>query len=186
MTRPRVTTILLIIVLILAAVTRIGWPGLTEFKYDEAIILRHAMRLVREGVPPPVLTSSVANLPHPPLMAYIMALPLLIVRDPAFVVMFFGAMGVAAVWLTYRLGARYWNAHVGLIAAAMFAAFSCSNSTWNRRITIFSNGATPTIAPSPRLDLSGVGFGSRTSAKRLVRPRPARRLASPGLALQFA
>lgn len=135
-------TLALILILILAAILRIGWPGLTEFKYDESVVMRHAMRLIRLGIPPPILTSSIANLPHPPLMAYLMAIPLLIWRDPAFVVMFWGAMGVAAVGLTCWLGAHYFSPRVGLIAAALFAvapwAIFYSRKLWPQDIPLIT------------------------------------------------
>lgn len=142
MPKSRITTILLILILILAAVTRIGWPGLTEFKGDEAIPLRNAALLIREGQMPPVITSSVGGVPHPGLMAYLVAIPFAVVRDPAAVVIFFGLMGVVAVALTYWLGARYFGEITGLVAAALFAAapwaIFYTRKLWAQNVPLFT------------------------------------------------
>jgi hypothetical protein len=120
--KPRFTTILVIAIVILAAVLRIGWPGLTEFKYDEAQMYRSAVLLLRDGKLPAAVISSQAGLPYPPFMTYILAIPLIFIRHPAADVIFLGVLGAGAVGLTYTLAARVYNTRVGLLAAALFAA----------------------------------------------------------------
>ena len=144
MPKPRLTTLLLIVILTLAAVLRLGWPGLTEFKYDEATIARLALALVHEGrLPTHGLTSSLV-IPHPPLTAYLLAIPFAISRDPALAVLFSGALGVVAVWLTYVLGRRYFGERVGLLAAALFAsapwAIFYSRKIWSQNVPAISLG----------------------------------------------
>lgn len=122
MSKSRTHIAVLIALLVLAGLLRLGWPGITEFKFDEAITLGRAMAFVREGIWPVGTTSSVAGIPQPPLKAYLLALPLAIWPDPAAAVLFLGALGVVAVWMTYDLGRRYFGTPVGLIAAALLAA----------------------------------------------------------------
>jgi 4-amino-4-deoxy-L-arabinose transferase-like glycosyltransferase len=108
-------------ILALAAILRLGWPGISEFKLDEATMARTALAFARQGqLPLRGLTSSL-GLPHPPLTAYLLAIPFALTRNPALAVDFFGALGVLAVGLTYLLGARYFDRRTGLIAAALFA-----------------------------------------------------------------
>jgi hypothetical protein len=142
LSKPRITTIVLIAILILAVVTRIGWPGLTEFKYDEAQMYRSAVLLVREGKIPVDVESSLGGLPYPPLMTYILAIPLIFIRQPAADVIFLGVLGAGAVGLTYTLAARYYNARVGLVSAALFAAapwaIFYSRKVWAQNIPLLT------------------------------------------------
>ena len=142
MPKSRISVLALILILILAAILRIGWPGLTEFKYDEAQMYRSAVLLLREGRIPVRVLSSVAGLPYPPLMVYLLALPLIIVHDPAAAVIFMALLGVGAVALTYALGAKYYSQGTGLIAAALFAAAPWavfySRKIWAQDVPLFS------------------------------------------------
>jgi hypothetical protein len=132
----------LIALLVLAGFLRLGWPGITEFKLDEAITLGRAMAFVREGEWPTGTTSSVAGIPQPPLKAYLLALPLAIWPDPAAAVLFLGALGVAAVWMTYEMGRRYFGSATGLIAAALLAAspwmIFYDRKLWAQNVPIFT------------------------------------------------
>lgn len=140
--KRRLTTLLLILILIIAAVVRIGWPGLTEFKYDEAQMMRRAVLLLSEGRMPVSIESSVAGLPYPPLMVYVLALPLAFVRSPEAAVIFIALLGVGSVALTIVLGARYYNLRVGVLAAALFAvapwAVFYSRKIWGQNIPLLT------------------------------------------------
>jgi hypothetical protein len=46
--------LLLIAILLLAVLLRIAWPGITEFKYDEATVARAALGLITGSGPPTV------------------------------------------------------------------------------------------------------------------------------------
>ncbi len=138
MRKRRIHTALLIVILAVAAFLRLGWPGITEFKYDEATMVRLALGLLDKGIwPTHGLTSSLI-LPHPPLTAYLVAIPLLFGRSPALAVLFFGALGVLAVWLTYVLSKKYFDERVGLLAAALFAtapwAIFYSRKIWSQNV----------------------------------------------------
>jgi hypothetical protein len=142
MSRSRTQIAVLIVLLVLAGLLRLGWPGITEFKLDEAITLGRAMAFVREGEWPVGTTSSVAGIPQPPLKAYLLALPLAIWPDPAAAVLFLGALGVAAVWMAYEIGRRYFGLATGLIAAALLAAapwmIFYDRKLWAQNVPIFT------------------------------------------------
>jgi 4-amino-4-deoxy-L-arabinose transferase-like glycosyltransferase len=136
--KPRPTTLLLIAILLLAVLLRIAWPGITEFKYDEATVARAALGLIHHGVWPTHGVTSSLGIPHPPLTAYLLAIPFALTRNPALAAAFMGVLGVLAVWLTYLLGKRYFDERVGLIAALLFtispwAAFY-SRKLWSQNI----------------------------------------------------
>jgi len=146
-TRPSVSPLtrwLLAAVLIFAAVMRLSWPGITEFKYDEATVARRALALIHEGVWPTRGVTSSLGIPHPPLTAYLLAIPFSVTRDPSLAVLFLGALGVIAVWLTFVLGRRYFNERVGLIAAALFAASPWatfySRKIWSQNLPVVTLG----------------------------------------------
>lgn len=113
-------TLILAGILLLALILRVGWPGITEFKFDEAGIARQSLGLIHDGIWPTGVLADI-SLPHPPLITYLLAIPLAITRNPALASALMGLLGVLAVWLTYRLGAQYYDRRVGLVAAALFA-----------------------------------------------------------------
>ncbi len=138
----RVSRLILIAVLLLAAFLRLGWPQVVEFKFDEAATIREAMALAREGRWPSSTISSVAGIPQPPLKACLLAIPLLVWPDPLAAELFQAALGVAAVWLTYRLAAGYFGEPAGLIAALLYAcapwAVFFDRKLWAQDLTIFT------------------------------------------------
>lgn len=119
---PTRRTTLLVAILLLAAVLRLGWPALTEYKFDEALTYGRGLRLAQLGVLPRGTVSSVPGVPQPPLKAYVIAPPLVVWPDPVAAVLWLSALGVGAVYLTYRLGMRLFGEAVGLLAAALYAA----------------------------------------------------------------
>ncbi len=134
----RRNTVLLFAILILAAVLRMGWLGITEFKYDEATIARSALAWIHDGVLPTRGVTSSLGIPHPPLTVYLLAIPFAFTRNPAVAAALMGMLGVIAVWLTYVLGRRYFGEGMGLIAAALFAAspwaIFYSRKIWSQNI----------------------------------------------------
>jgi len=112
----------LIAVMLLAAILRFGWPGVVEFKYDEAMISRRAIALAQQGIWPASTISSIPGIPQPPMKALLLAVPYAFTRNPAVAAAFQGLLGVITVGLTAWFGRRYFNARVGLLAAALLAA----------------------------------------------------------------
>lgn len=114
----------LILILALAGVLRLGWPGIQEFKRDEAALLSLSLDLA-EGVSFPLrgIGSSV-GVPNSPVSVYLYAIPMLAPwnRTPARAGSFAGELGVLAVCLTWFVARRYWGRRAALLAALMFAA----------------------------------------------------------------
>jgi len=64
------------LILALAALLRLGWPGLTEFKRDEAHLYALALDVAELRAFPLRGISSSVGLPNPPINVYLFALPL--------------------------------------------------------------------------------------------------------------
>jgi 4-amino-4-deoxy-L-arabinose transferase-like glycosyltransferase len=111
-------------ILLVAAFLRLNRLDLIDFRFDQAYPLQYAQDIVRGhlwGVQP---HGSVAS--HPAAYLYLMALPLLVTKNFMAIVAVRVLLDVAAVALTFLIGARYFNpstgsGRVGLIAALLFA-----------------------------------------------------------------
>jgi 4-amino-4-deoxy-L-arabinose transferase-like glycosyltransferase len=112
----------LLLILGLAAVLRLGWPGLTEFKADEARLLALALDMAElKSFPLRGLGSSV-GVPNFPVSVWLFALPLFVSKHPYAATLFVAVLNTAAVYLCYRLTRRYWGEPAALTAALLFAA----------------------------------------------------------------
>jgi 4-amino-4-deoxy-L-arabinose transferase-like glycosyltransferase len=111
-------------ILLLAALLRLGWPGLTEFKADEARLFTLALDLAELKVFPWCGIGSSVGVPNSPVSVYLTALPLVLpfMRNPIGGVLWVGALNVLAVGLCFHLGRRYWGSTAALAAALLFAA----------------------------------------------------------------
>lgn len=108
-------------VLIVAAVLRLGWPGLTEFKADEARLIKLAYAMAEgEAFPLRGISSSV-GVPNFPVNIWLYALPLIFSKHLYAPTLFTGLLNTAAVALTYWFTRRYWGWQAALAAALMFA-----------------------------------------------------------------
>jgi 4-amino-4-deoxy-L-arabinose transferase-like glycosyltransferase len=106
--------------LALAAVTRMGWPGLTEFKADEGRLLTVALAMSRGELAMRGISSSV-GFPNFPMSVWLYSLPLLLWRHPIAATLFTGLLATLAVGGTYWLARRYWGVHAAVAATLMYA-----------------------------------------------------------------
>lgn len=113
--------IVLVLILLLAAALRMGAPGITEFKRDEANLSRLALDVAQGRDLPLLGISSSVNLPNPPINVYLFALPYALDRSPIAATLFVGMLNVLAVALTWWLARRYYGAFPALIAASLYA-----------------------------------------------------------------
>lgn len=109
-------------ILVLAGVLRMGWPGLTEFKRDEAALYGLALDLAEFKAFPLRGIGSSVGLPNAPASVYLFALPLFVWKSPLAATLFVGALNTASVGLAYVMARRYWGVRAALIAALFYAA----------------------------------------------------------------
>lgn len=112
----------LILVLVLAAIMRVAYPGVVEFKHDEAMLSLLAQDFSNGGDFPLTGIPSSVGVPNPPVSVWIMAIPYAITDDPLFATMFVAALNVIGVGLLYTLAYRYigfWPAVIAGIAYAV-------------------------------------------------------------------
>lgn len=112
----------LVVILALAAALRMGAPGITEFKRDEANLSQLALDLARGRDLPLLGISSSAGIPNPPHSVYLFALPYVFDRTPMLATLYVGALNVLAVGLTWLLVRRSFGTRAALIAALLYAA----------------------------------------------------------------
>jgi len=109
-------------ILLLAGLLRMGWPGLTEFKQDEAHLYALALDLAEFKAFPWRGISSSVGLPNAPMSVYLYALPLFVWKSPLAATLFVGALNTASVALAYGMARRYWGPRAALISALLYAA----------------------------------------------------------------
>ena len=141
LTRQRLERGLLIAVLILAAVLRMGWPGLTEFKADEARLTGLALEMAEGTRFPSRGISSSVGFPNFPMSVWLYALPLFLWSHVYAATLFTGLLNTAAVLACYWFVRRYWGAEAALAAALMFAvspwAIHHSRKIWAQNLLPF-------------------------------------------------
>ena len=138
--RVRQASPALLAVLIVAAVVRLLWPALYQFKMDEFWLMDRSLRLARHGEW--TWLSNKTNwsvLPiHSPLNTYIVALPYLITPDPRAPRVLVGLLGVAATGVLYAFTRRAFGPRAALITGLLFAlspfAVEWSRFVWNPNI----------------------------------------------------
>ena len=112
---------LLILILVTAGILRMGWPGLTEFKRDEALLMSLALDIAEfdqfhlQGI-----ISSV-GFPNFPMSVWLYALPLFLWKHVYAATLFTGFLNTAAIFGCWWLVRRYWGKEAALAAALMFA-----------------------------------------------------------------
>jgi len=107
-------------VLATAAVLRLAYPGLTEFKADEARLLALALDMVDGRFPLRGISSSV-GFPNFPMSVWLYALPLLVWPHVYAATLFTGLLNSTAVLAGYWLVRRYWGAPAAVASALLFA-----------------------------------------------------------------
>src|SRR5262245_65618904 len=105
---------LLAAILGLAALLRMGWPGLTEFKQDEARIYKMALDLAEFRAWPVRGIDYSVGLPSSPITIYLYALPLFLWHSPLAATLFMGLLNTLSVLVAYWMVRRYWGARAGL------------------------------------------------------------------------
>ncbi|MBI3361610.1 MAG: glycosyltransferase family 39 protein [Chloroflexi bacterium] len=107
----------------LAAFLRMGWPGITEFKADEARLFSLALDLAELKSLPACGIGSSVGLPNSPISVYLFALPLAapFMRNPISGVLWVGLLNTLAVAACWWIARRYRGTTAALTAALLFA-----------------------------------------------------------------
>jgi len=131
-------------ILALALVLRMGWPALTEFKRDEATVVRRGLAIAYEGDLPATGVDSSRGMANLPLTLYLTALPLRLWQDPLAVALFTGLLNGLAVLACYAVGRAYFGQRVGLMAAFLFAvspwAIVYGRKMWSQNLPLVTLG----------------------------------------------
>jgi 4-amino-4-deoxy-L-arabinose transferase-like glycosyltransferase len=109
------------LILFLAGGLRLGWPGLTEFKADEARLLALAFEMIEERRLALRGISSSVGLPNFPVSVWLYALPLLLWPHVYAATLFTGLLNTLAAAGCYALVRRYWGVGAALAATLMLA-----------------------------------------------------------------
>ncbi|HYO87804.1 MAG TPA: hypothetical protein VER79_04100 [Candidatus Limnocylindrales bacterium] len=108
-------------IVVLAALLRFGWPGLSSFAGDEARISLDALRLTRGGEFVYIAQPSSTGIPFLPASVWMFAPAYLVSPDPQIATWYVSLLSLLCVPLAWALGRR-WGAGAGLIAALLLAA----------------------------------------------------------------
>lgn len=121
-TKPftRTDFLLLAAFLLLAGGLRLGWPGLTEFKADEARLLALAYDMADGAFARRGISSSV-GFPNFPMSVWLYAIPSALWPHPYAATLFTGLLNTLAVGGTYGLVWRFWGRPAAGVAALMVA-----------------------------------------------------------------
>jgi 4-amino-4-deoxy-L-arabinose transferase-like glycosyltransferase len=111
---------LAILLSVLAAIPRLSYLDLAEFKLDEATHYLMAHELTR-GHWTWVGSVSSMGIPKPPLLVYVLALPMRLSHDPRVVTGFLGMLGALAVGGSYLLLRRFLGRGAALAGGLLFA-----------------------------------------------------------------
>ena len=112
---------LLVAILILAGGLRMGWPGLTEFKTDESLMMSLALDMVEGQHFPLRGMSNSLCLPNFPASVWLYALPLVVWKHVYSATLFTGLVNTLAVLGCWWFVRRYWGSTAALAAALMYA-----------------------------------------------------------------
>jgi len=105
---------------LLAAVLRMNWVGITEFKADEARLLVLALDMADGQIALRGISSSV-GLPNFPMSVWLYAIPLVFWPHPYAATLFTGLLNTLAVLACYWLVRRYWGSIAAIASTLLFA-----------------------------------------------------------------
>jgi hypothetical protein len=147
------------LILLVAAVMRLGEPGVVEFKHDEAWLSLMAQDMLSGGPVPLTGIPSSVGVPNPPVSVYVMALPYALSNNPLVATMFVALLNVCGVGLLWLLAHRYLSRNAALVAGLAYAlnpyAILFSRKVWAQDFH------TPFVLLALLLGLYGVVEGKR-------------------------
>jgi len=153
----------LALVLFCAMLTRFIYPGVVEFRHDEAMLSLMAQDAADGDFPLTGIPSSV-GIPNSPVSVYVMALPYALTSDPFFATAFVAALNVIGVGLLWLLAHRYFSPCVALFAGVIYAVSPWA-ALYSRKIWA-QDFHTPFVLMALLLGLYGFGENANSVGKR--------------------
>ncbi len=117
----RLDWLALVLILCLAAALRLGAPGISEFKRDEANLSALALDMARGHAFPLLGIDSSVGIRNAPFSVYVVVPPFLLTSDPTLATLYAGLLGVAAVLLVYGVVRRYYGPLAAFVAGLLYA-----------------------------------------------------------------
>lgn len=108
-------------ILLIAAALRMGQPGITEFKRDEANLAHLALDIVHGRDFPLLGIDSSVGIRNAPWNIYVLIPPFLLTSNPLPATLYVGLLNVIAVLLLYLLARRYYGSIAAITAALLYA-----------------------------------------------------------------
>jgi hypothetical protein len=108
-------------IIVLAAVLRLGMPGVVEFKRDEANLSALAYDMAHLKTFPLLGIDSSVGIPNAPVSVYLTAVPYIFSSDPTTATLYVGLLNVIAVGLTFALVRRYYGPWAATCAGVFYA-----------------------------------------------------------------
>ena len=113
--------VLLLVILLVAAWLRLGWPRIVSFGYDEARVSRLALEMAHLGHFAAVGMPTSAGVPNFPAAVWLYALPYALSTDPLIAVAFTALANVLAVAGVWWLARQAWGRWAAVAAATLGA-----------------------------------------------------------------
>lgn len=115
-------TLALLLIVLLAAWLRLGWPGVNSFGFDEARVSDMALQMARDGKFAALGMQSSTGVPNFAATVWFFALPYAVSTNPLVATGLVALLNVLAVIGMWWLGRAAWGRPAGLTAALLFAA----------------------------------------------------------------
>ena len=114
--------LVLLLIILIAAVLRLGAPQTVEYFHDDAMLATLAREWVtgRSGFPLTGILSS-TGIPNPPTSVYLMSLPFVLSPDPFVAIVFIMLLNVAGVAIFWAMLHRFAGRDLALVAALTYA-----------------------------------------------------------------
>jgi len=117
-----------------SVIARVAYLHLMEFKGDELHFLSQAYLNARSFGSIRSLNSSLP-LPHPPLLVFVLALPVFFTVDPIIVTGWIVLLNIVGIWLLFEFLSEFFSRYVAILGTALFAtapwAVILSRKIWN-------------------------------------------------------
>jgi len=112
----------LVAIISIAGLLRMTFPGLSEFKADEARLYASSLDFITNlEIPIHGITSSI-GIPNFPISTWIYAIPLTLWKHPYSATIFTGLLNTAAIIVCWHITKRFCNTRTALIATILFAS----------------------------------------------------------------